>query len=80
MGAGSKHPGAMQVLGPDMSPPQSRTLFELLREQAGHFPERVAVICGERVATYRALANAAGWINKIALAEFIERTAAGGAA
>ena len=28
----------------------------------------------------RALANAAGWINKIALAEFIERTAAGGAA
>jgi len=50
----------MQVLGPDMSPPQSRTLFELVCEQAGHFPERVAVICGERVATYRALADAAG--------------------
>ena len=43
-----------------MSSPDSRTLFELLREQAGHFPERVAVICGERIATYRALADAAG--------------------
>jgi fatty-acyl-CoA synthase len=50
----------MQVLGPDMSPPQSRTLFELVCEQAERFPERVAVICGERVATYRALADAAG--------------------
>src|ERR1700704_2933831 len=59
MGTGSKHPGAMQVLGPDMSPPQSRTLFELVCEQAERFPERVAVICGERVATYRALADAA---------------------
>jgi fatty-acyl-CoA synthase len=45
-----------------MSPPDSRTLFELLREQAGHFPERVAVICGERAATYRDLADAAGRI------------------
>src|SRR3981189_2271378 len=62
MGTGSKHPGAMQVLGPDMSPPQSRTLFELVCEQAGNFPERVAVICGERMATYRALANAAGHV------------------
>ena len=45
-----------------MIPPDSRTLFELLREQAGHFPERIAVICGERVATYRDLAGAAGRI------------------
>src|SRR5947207_10566904 len=45
-----------------MRPPDGRTLFELLREQAEHFPERVAVICGERVSTYRALADAAGRI------------------
>jgi fatty-acyl-CoA synthase len=45
-----------------MIPPDRRTLFELLCEQAGHFPERIAVICGERVATYRDLADAAGRI------------------
>jgi acyl-CoA synthetase (AMP-forming)/AMP-acid ligase II len=45
-----------------MRPPDGRTLFELLRGQAERFPERVAVICGERVATYRALAAAAGRI------------------
>ena len=45
-----------------MRPPDSRTLFELLRGQAERFRERVAVICGERVATYRALADAAGRI------------------
>jgi fatty-acyl-CoA synthase len=45
-----------------MTPPDRRTLFELLREQAGRFPERIAVICGERVATYRDLAAAAGRI------------------
>jgi fatty-acyl-CoA synthase len=45
-----------------MTPPQSRTLYELLREQAERFPERIAVICGERTATYRDLAAAAGRI------------------
>src|SRR5437764_10476517 len=45
-----------------MRPPLSRTLYELLREQAERFPERVAVICGERQATYRDLADAAGRI------------------
>jgi fatty-acyl-CoA synthase len=44
----------------DMRPPQSRTLYGLLYEQASRFPERVAVICGERQATYRRLAEAAG--------------------
>jgi len=44
----------------DMRPPQSRTLYALIREQADGFPERVAVICGERQATYRGLAEAAG--------------------
>jgi fatty-acyl-CoA synthase len=44
----------------DMRPPQSRTLYALIREQADRFPERVAVICGERQATYRGLAEAAG--------------------
>ena len=43
-----------------MRPPQSRTFYELLHEQAERFPERVAVICGERRATYRDLADAAG--------------------
>jgi fatty-acyl-CoA synthase len=52
----------MPVLGLEMTPPHSRTLFELLREQAERFPERVAVICGERAATYRDLAAAAGRI------------------
>src|SRR5712691_4526893 len=45
-----------------MRPPESRTLYELLREQAERFPEQVAVICGERRATYRDLAGAAGRI------------------
>ena len=45
-----------------MRPPQSRTLYGLLHEQAERFPERVAVICGERQATYRDLADAAGRI------------------
>ncbi len=52
----------MQVLGLEMTPPHSRTLFELLREQAERFPGRIAVICGERQATYRDLADAAGRI------------------
>src|SRR5260370_1360019 len=43
-----------------MRPPYSRTLFGLLREQAERFPERIALICGERQATYRDLADGAG--------------------
>jgi non-ribosomal peptide synthetase component E (peptide arylation enzyme) len=38
-----------------MKAPYSRTLFDLLREQATRFPERIAVICGERAITYRDL-------------------------
>src|SRR5437762_3729322 len=45
-----------------MRPPGSRTLFGLLREQAGRYPYRPAVICGERVVTYRDLADSAGRI------------------
>src|SRR5437763_6298085 len=45
-----------------MRPPHSRTLYGLLHEQAERFPERVAVICGERRVTYRSLADAAGRI------------------
>src|SRR6266567_3660166 len=45
-----------------MMPPEGRTLFDLLREQAGRYPDRPAVICGERVATYRDLADGAGRI------------------
>src|SRR5436190_1430308 len=45
-----------------MRPPHSRTLYGLLHEQAERFPERIAVICGERRATYRDLADAAGRI------------------
>ena len=42
--------------------PHSRTLFALLREQAGLYSARTAVICGERAATYSDLADAAGRI------------------
>jgi fatty-acyl-CoA synthase len=45
-----------------MRPPDSRTLYGLLCEQAERFPERIAVICGERRATYRDLAESAGRI------------------
>jgi fatty-acyl-CoA synthase len=45
-----------------MQPPYSRTLFELVREQAERFPDHAAVICGERVARYRDLADGAGRI------------------
>src|SRR5690348_17290868 len=45
-----------------MKPPYSRTLFELLCEQAERFPDRVAVICGERTVSYRDLADGAGRI------------------
>src|SRR5262249_3831431 len=43
-----------------MRPPESRTLYELICEQAGRHGERPAVICGERVASYRELAERAG--------------------
>jgi fatty-acyl-CoA synthase len=42
--------------------PYSRTLFELACEQAERLPERPAVVCGERVSTYRDLAARAGRI------------------
>src|SRR5438309_6342180 len=45
-----------------MRPSESRTLFGLLCEQAARYPDRAAVICGERVATYRDLADGAGRI------------------
>src|SRR5712691_6533186 len=45
-----------------MRPPDSRTLFDLLREQAELYPDCIAVICGERLATYRDLADGAGRI------------------
>src|SRR5262245_59197107 len=45
-----------------MKPPHSRTLFELLAEQAERFPARVAVICGERQAMCAQLADGAGRI------------------
>src|SRR5947207_7528961 len=45
-----------------MTSPQSRTLYELVCEQAERFPKRIAVICGERRVSYRALADAAGRI------------------
>src|SRR5580704_4743981 len=48
-----------------MRPPYSRMLYELICEQAERFPERPAVICGERVASYRNLAERAG---RVALA------------
>jgi fatty-acyl-CoA synthase len=45
-----------------MRPPYSRTLFELISEQAERYSEQVAIICRERQATYRDLANGAGRI------------------
>lgn len=45
-----------------MRPPHSRTLYELICEQAERYGERPAVICGERAATYRELAASAGRI------------------
>src|SRR6266849_5735955 len=56
-----------------MRPPYSRTLFELLCEQAEWFPERIAVICDEWQATYRDLANGAGQIGAALRAHGISR-------
>jgi acyl-CoA synthetase (AMP-forming)/AMP-acid ligase II len=39
-----------------MQPPYSRTLFELLDEQAVRYPHGIAVLCGDQVLTYAALA------------------------
>ena len=50
------------VDGRVMTPPYSRTLFDLLREQAERFAGRLAVICGARQVTYRELADGAGRI------------------
>ncbi len=45
-----------------MRPPSSRTLFDLLREEAENYPHRTAVISGGHAATYRELADGAGRI------------------
>jgi fatty-acyl-CoA synthase len=45
-----------------MKPPYSRTLYDLLDEQAERIPDRAAVICGERTASHRDLADGAGRI------------------
>ena len=42
-----------------MQPPYSRTLFELLDEQASRYPQGIAVLCGEETLTYAALATRA---------------------
>jgi fatty-acyl-CoA synthase len=43
-----------------MKAPSSRRLFELLCEEAGRFPDSIAVFCGEQAITYRDLADGAG--------------------
>src|SRR4051794_4900696 len=43
-----------------MKPPEGRTLYDLIREQAAQYGSRPAVICGERIASYRQLAERAG--------------------
>jgi fatty-acyl-CoA synthase len=45
-----------------MGTPYSRTMFELLREQAELYPQHLAVICGEQRVAYRDLADGAGRI------------------
>jgi fatty-acyl-CoA synthase len=45
-----------------MRPPYSRTLFDLLREQAERAPAAVAAICGARQVSYRALLDGAARI------------------
>ncbi len=56
-----------------MKPPHSRTLFELLREQAERYPGHIAVICGERAVGYRDLADGAGRIGAALRAHGIGR-------
>src|SRR5256885_14834419 len=62
----------------DMKLPQSHTLYELVCEQAARFPDRIAVICGERKASYRDLAEAAGRIGSALRAAGFERSDRGG--
>jgi fatty-acyl-CoA synthase len=45
-----------------MNAPYSRTLADLLFEQAGRYADAAAVICGERVVSYMELAHRAGRI------------------
>jgi fatty-acyl-CoA synthase len=56
-----------------MKPPDRRTLFGLLCEQAERYPDRTAVICGERAASYRDLADGAGRIGAALSAHGIGR-------
>jgi fatty-acyl-CoA synthase len=56
-----------------MQPPFSRTLFELVCEQADRFPERIAVLCGERAVLYRDLTDGAGRIGAALRAHGIGR-------
>src|SRR5438034_1659251 len=56
-----------------MTPPHNRTLFDLLLEQVENYADRTAVICGERVATYRDLADGAGRIGAALRAHGIGR-------
>jgi fatty-acyl-CoA synthase len=56
-----------------MSPPRSRTLFELLNEQAERYPGHTAVIEAERSATYRDLADGAARIGAALMAHGIGR-------
>src|SRR5579864_8810384 len=56
-----------------MKVPYSRTLFGLLCEQGERYPNHTAVICGERAATYRDLADGAGRIGAALGAHGIDR-------
>ena len=56
-----------------MIAPHSRTLGELLLEQAARYADAPAVICGDRVASYAALADHAGRIAASLVARGIKR-------
>jgi len=56
-----------------MIAPHSRTLGELLFEQAGRYADAPAVFCGDRVASYTALANRAARIAAALSARGIQR-------
>src|SRR3989440_8450217 len=58
----------------DMKLPHSRTFYQLVCEQAARCPDRIAVICGERKASYRDLAEAAGRIGSALRAAGFERS------
>ena len=46
----------------------------MLSEQAERFPDRAAVICGERVASYRDLAESDATLGAIVRAERVRRS------